>query len=181
MIYARVQWAVLVYKGSCREGEAVSCSVSRSRGGAERHWRAHNSAECNSARTVQGSQPHCRFASAPTRGSTVQPFVPHRLPLSTFTLVVLLRLHLLAVSVAICVCLLVSSLCGLEVEVPPLELCVRLNSAARLGSRSVQSPLESSTIMTHYNLHLRIGRRGTVWYCLVLSWIRAVLDGIGWY
>ena len=78
-------------------------------------------------------------------------------------------------------CLLVSSLCGLEVEVPPLELCVRLNSAARLGSRSVQSPLESSTIMTHYNLHLRIGRRGTVWYCLVLSWIRAVLDGIGWY
>ena len=88
---------------------------------------------------------------------------------------------LVAVSVAICVCLLVSSLCGLEVEVPPLELCVRLNSAARLGSRSVQSPLESSTIMTHYNLHLRIGRRGTVWYCLVLSWIRAVLDGIGWY
>ena len=131
--------------------------------------------------TVQGSQPHCRFASAPTRGSTVQPFVPHRLPLSTFTLVVLLHLHLVAVSVAICVCLLVSSLCGLEVEVPPLELCVRLNSAARLGSRSVQSPLESSTIMTHYNLHLRIGRRGTVWYCLVLSWIRAVLDGIGWY
>ena len=30
-------------------------------------------------------------------------------------------------------CLLVSSLCGVEVEVP-LELCVRLNSAARLGS-----------------------------------------------
>ena len=88
---------------------------------------------------------------------------------------------LVAVSVAICVCLLVSSLCGLEVEVPPLELCLSLNSAARLGSRSVHSPLESSTIMTHYNLHLRIGRRGTVWYCLVLSWIRAVLDGIGWY
>ena len=31
-------------------------------------------------------------------------------------------------------CLLVSSLCGLEAEVPPLEFCVRLNSAARLGS-----------------------------------------------
>ena len=103
VIYARMQWAVLVYKGSCREGEAVSCSVSRSRGGAERHWRAHNSAQCNSARTVQGSQPHCRLASAPTRGSTVQPFVPHRLPLSTFTLLVLLHLHwLVGVSVAIC-------------------------------------------------------------------------------
>ena len=103
VIYARVQWAVLVYKGSCREGEAVSCSVSRSRGGAERHWRAHNSAECNSARTVQGSQPHCRFASAPTRGSRVQPFVPHRLPLSTFTLVVLLHLHwLLSLLQSVC-------------------------------------------------------------------------------
>ena len=54
VISARVQWAVLVYKGSCREGEAVSCSVSRSRGGAQRHWRAHNSAQCNSA-TVQSA------------------------------------------------------------------------------------------------------------------------------
>ena len=53
---------------------------------------------------VQGSQPHCRLASAPTRGSRVQPFVPHRLLLSTFTLlVVLLHLHwLVGVSVAIC-------------------------------------------------------------------------------
>ena len=118
VISARVQWAVLVYKGSCREGggsvllsvkvtwrsrEALEgsqqCTVQQ-RNSAE--CRAHNSAERNSA-TVRGSQPHCRLASAPTRGSTVQPFVPHRLLLSTFTLLVVLHLHwLVGVSVAIC-------------------------------------------------------------------------------
>ena len=134
VIYARVQWAVLVYKGSCREGEAVSCSVSRSRGGAERHWRAHNSAQCNSA-TVQ---------SAGLTTSLPSCFRPdsweHR---TTFCSPQAVAVNIHSASCAasslvgwcLCcnLCLLVSSLSRLEFEVP-LELCVRLNSAARLGS-----------------------------------------------
>ena len=149
MIYARVQWAVLVYKGSCREGGgSVLLSVKVT-------WRSREA--------LEGSQ-QCRVQqcthSAGLTASLPLCFRPdsweHR---TTFCSpqAAAVNIHsgssaassLVAVSVAICVCLLVSSLCGLEVEVPPLELCVRLKSAARLGSRSVQSPLESSTIMTH--------------------------------
>ena len=122
-------------------GEAVSCSVSRSRGGAERHWRAHNSAECNSAQ--------CNSATVQSAGLTTSLpscFRPDSWePCTTFCSpqAAAVNIHSAGSSAASslvgwCLCcnlclLLVSSLCGLEFEVP-LELCVRLNSAARLGS-----------------------------------------------
>ena len=152
VISARVQWAVLVYKGSCREGGgSVLLSVKVT-------WRSREALEgsqqctvqqCNGAQCrVQGSQPHCRLASAPTRGSTVQPFVPHRLPLSTFTLVVLLHIFIgwlvsLLQSVPPCFLALRAWVWGTSRALCSSQLC------CTIGERSVQSPLESSTIMTH--------------------------------
>ena len=153
-----------MYKGSCREGGgSVLLSVKVT-------WRSREA--------LEGSQ-QCRVQqcthSAGLTASLPLCFRPdsweHR---TTFCSpqAAAVNIHsgssaassLVAVSVAICASLF-PRFAGLRLRCN-LELCVRLKSAARLGSRSVQSPLESSTIMTHYNLHLRIGRRGTV--CMVL-------------
>ena len=147
MIYARVQWAVLVYKGSCREG-GRQCL-------AQCQGHVEEQRGIGGLTTVQSATVH----SAGLTTSLPLCFRPnsweHR---TTFCSpqAAAVNIHSgssAASSFGCCLCcnlcLPVSSLCAVEVEVPPLELCVRLNSAARLGSRSVQSPLESSTIMTH--------------------------------
>ena len=111
----------------------MSCSVSRSRGGAERHWRAHNSAQCNSA-TVQSaglttSLPSCFRPDSWEHRTTF--CSPQAVAVNIHSAGSSAASSLVGVSVAICASLF-PRFAGLRPV--PLELCVRLNSAARLGS-----------------------------------------------